>query len=401
MCETMFLKLASLLIDNDPGHEIGVEHVMYQVPDNHMAVATLVRVVNRNMYDALVRIAHVPAGQATPLPGDYKFYDHSLKAFDWDDIDKFEMDIGDTLHVYSASNNIEFFVYGFEKILVESYSGYVGSSGYSGYSGFSGYSGMPGATGPQGIQGLPGLNGLDGLATASGYSGYSGYSGMGYSGYSGYSGQDGASGYSGDSGYSGESGFSGFSGESGFSGYSGESGYSGYSGESGYSGYSGFSGFSGYSGYSGFSGFSGQDGLSGFSGYSGDTGLSGFSGFSGFSGYSGTPYVPPVFITTADLVLNDDNKPVYLLTESQRTILCDATNGDINVVLPTAVGNAGREYIVKKIDSSTHAVITDSDYANRYELIDNLPAVQFSTQYFALHVVSNGTNWNVISRYYG
>lgn len=75
-------------------------------------------------------------------------------------------------------------------------------------------------------------------------------------------------------------------------------------------------------------------------------------------------------------------------------ILGDATAGAFSVTLPTAVGIRGRRYTIKKIDSSGNAVTIDGAGA---ETIDGAATVALGTQYAFRTIVSNGTNWSVIS----
>jgi hypothetical protein len=70
-------------------------------------------------------------------------------------------------------------------------------------------------------------------------------------------------------------------------------------------------------------------------------------------------------------------------------ILVDATSGAVTVTLPTAASNGGKSIEVKKIDSSTNAVIVD---ANGAETIDGQLTQTISLQYNNARFISNGTN---------
>jgi hypothetical protein len=70
-------------------------------------------------------------------------------------------------------------------------------------------------------------------------------------------------------------------------------------------------------------------------------------------------------------------------------ILVDATSGVVTVTLPTAASNGGKSIEVKKIDSSTNAVIVD---ANAAETIDGALTQTISLQYNNARFISNGTN---------
>jgi hypothetical protein len=71
-----------------------------------------------------------------------------------------------------------------------------------------------------------------------------------------------------------------------------------------------------------------------------------------------------------------------------------AAGGAFTITLPTAVGNTGRLFIVKKTDSSANAVTVKG---NGSELIDGANTSLLSTQYQCLEIYSNGTNWSTVS----
>jgi hypothetical protein len=73
--------------------------------------------------------------------------------------------------------------------------------------------------------------------------------------------------------------------------------------------------------------------------------------------------------------------------------LCSASGGSITATLPTAMGILGQEYVVKKIDSSTNAVVLK---ASAGQLIDGSSAINVMTQNIALKVISDNANWSII-----
>lgn len=81
------------------------------------------------------------------------------------------------------------------------------------------------------------------------------------------------------------------------------------------------------------------------------------------------------------------------LTQSNGTVLGDATSGAFNVTLPTAVGITGRMYTVKKIDSSGNAVTIATTSS---QTIDGVTTKAISTQYTSYTVQSDGANWMII-----
>lgn len=71
-------------------------------------------------------------------------------------------------------------------------------------------------------------------------------------------------------------------------------------------------------------------------------------------------------------------------------VLVDASGGNRTITLPNATSCAGRQYIVKKIDSSANTVTIS---AQAGQTIDEQSSVVLNTQYQFIKVVSNGQNW--------
>ena len=83
----------------------------------------------------------------------------------------------------------------------------------------------------------------------------------------------------------------------------------------------------------------------------------------------------------------------YTIGQNDSIILANATAGTFAVTLPSAVGVIGRQYSVKKTDSSTNAVTINTSLS---QTIDNLSSVSLATASQFLTLVSDGSNWNVI-----
>lgn len=71
----------------------------------------------------------------------------------------------------------------------------------------------------------------------------------------------------------------------------------------------------------------------------------------------------------------------------------DASGAAITITLPTAVGCNGREYRIRKLDSSANAVTIDGAGA---ETINGAATKLLSAQYATATLLSNGTNWIVL-----
>jgi collagen triple helix repeat protein len=83
----------------------------------------------------------------------------------------------------------------------------------------------------------------------------------------------------------------------------------------------------------------------------------------------------------------------YTALPSDWMIKADASGGPIIINLPTAVGITGKQYVVKKIDTSGNVVTIDPA---GLETIDGVTTVGLSTQWDLVVLVSDGSNWMII-----
>jgi predicted RNA methylase len=79
----------------------------------------------------------------------------------------------------------------------------------------------------------------------------------------------------------------------------------------------------------------------------------------------------------------------YTLQDIDGLVLVDATAGALTVKLPSAVGRAGLELAVKKIDASVNAVTVNGSGTN----VDGAASVSLGTQFKARVFVSDGVAW--------
>ena len=77
---------------------------------------------------------------------------------------------------------------------------------------------------------------------------------------------------------------------------------------------------------------------------------------------------------------------------SDHTILCNATGGIATTTLPTAVGIVGREYTIKKTDSSLNLCAVDPDGS---ETIDGSAFKQILFQNSSMTIRSTGSSWMI------
>ncbi|MEO6232307.1 MAG: hypothetical protein ABIP10_19410 [Ferruginibacter sp.] len=80
-------------------------------------------------------------------------------------------------------------------------------------------------------------------------------------------------------------------------------------------------------------------------------------------------------------------------TSTDYTIVSNNVSGAITLDLPTAVGIAGRVYVIKKISATSNDVTID---ANGSQTIDGATTLVLSAQYATATIQSDGANWIVL-----
>lgn len=84
------------------------------------------------------------------------------------------------------------------------------------------------------------------------------------------------------------------------------------------------------------------------------------------------------------------------LTLTQNIVLADSSSAAFSITLPTAVGNLGKEYTIKYTDSGyANAVTIDGDGT---ETIEGDTTTTIDTLGEALHIISDGANWQILQR---
>jgi len=85
----------------------------------------------------------------------------------------------------------------------------------------------------------------------------------------------------------------------------------------------------------------------------------------------------------------------YTLTANDSVIFADATSAPFSVTLPSAVGLAGKNYIVKRTNAGANSVTIATTSS---QTIDGQISYVLSVQYAAISVMSNGSEWLIIER---
>lgn len=83
----------------------------------------------------------------------------------------------------------------------------------------------------------------------------------------------------------------------------------------------------------------------------------------------------------------------YTPTTQDMVLLCDCTSGAITVTLPQCSLVAGKELIIKKIDSSSNAVTIATTNS---ETIDGVTTQTVGSQYQSLTLMNNSTSWYIL-----
>ncbi len=81
------------------------------------------------------------------------------------------------------------------------------------------------------------------------------------------------------------------------------------------------------------------------------------------------------------------------LSDLHNVVLVDASAGAKTITLPDATTCAGRQYTIKKIDATVNAVVVSGGSIK----IDDVTFKNITTQWTALQIVSNGTQWYIVN----
>lgn len=137
-------------------------------------------------------------------------------------------------------------------------------------------------------------------------------------------------------------------------------------------------------------------------GATGPTGPTGSAGATGPQGLTTATYqdTAPSTPSVGQIWIDSDSTPIdvrrtYIGRTSTYAVvatdwLVEATSGTFTVTLPTAVGAAGRDYVIKNSGTGTITLATTSS-----QTID-LVLTQTITSGSSITVVSNGTNWVIV-----
>lgn len=108
-----------------------------------------------------------------------------------------------------------------------------------------------------------------------------------------------------------------------------------------------------------------------------------------FGTVSGVVDLIPDTITIA----NSDSP--YTALYSIPVVFCNTTSGAITVTLPTAVGNEGKSFVIKKTASDSNLVTIGTTSS---QLIDGASTATLHVQYDSITVTSTNANWLITAR---
>ena len=103
------------------------------------------------------------------------------------------------------------------------------------------------------------------------------------------------------------------------------------------------------------------------------------------------------FMSYNDFFLKVVNKTAgyTALTQDEVILVTTGSSNDVTITLPTTVGRKGKYYMIKKIDAGTNHVVIDGHSS---ETIDGATTLTLNAQYDVALIVSDGTNWQVITK---
>ena len=117
----------------------------------------------------------------------------------------------------------------------------------------------------------------------------------------------------------------------------------------------------------------------------------------GFNSHTITSKIKMVCQGSVYYNITKTNSKTYNVDDSDYTIICDAKNNVVNVVLPPAENNTGRVVIVKKSNSDTFKInsnkVNVSCEEGRIDLTDN---TEIRMNYSSRTFQSDGENWHII-----
>lgn len=85
----------------------------------------------------------------------------------------------------------------------------------------------------------------------------------------------------------------------------------------------------------------------------------------------------------------------YTLLDSDSFVVVDCSGGAKIITVPTAVGKAGKRYIVKGVGASVTNTLTLA--RSLAETIDGATSKVLAVDFSARILVSDGTNWHLVS----
>lgn len=83
----------------------------------------------------------------------------------------------------------------------------------------------------------------------------------------------------------------------------------------------------------------------------------------------------------------------YSVQTNDNILFCNAASSPLVIELPSSSGLSGKQYTIKKVDSTGNSVIVD---ANGLQTIDENQLLYINTQYEVKTIVADGSNWWIV-----
>lgn len=103
------------------------------------------------------------------------------------------------------------------------------------------------------------------------------------------------------------------------------------------------------------------------------------------------------------LVVISNSQPELTVDDKTDVVLCDASAAHVVINLPLAADVPGKQYVIKKIDSSSNGVairsiVQDGNELNG-DLFDGFFPLMLAIKNKAYQIVSDGTNYQIIGEF--
>jgi len=95
----------------------------------------------------------------------------------------------------------------------------------------------------------------------------------------------------------------------------------------------------------------------------------------------------------ATAITTSPKTAAYTIAATDSTVLADASGGTFQITLPTAVGCAGRQYVIKRTGATNNVTVGGTSA----QTFDGATTKTLGSQYATLMVQSDNANWQILA----